>query len=65
MLKSFPVFFLALPLCGHSQSYADSPFYKPISAIASSAHAEYMRHGDIKANGMVFDLSVNGRGRCL
>ncbi len=59
MLKSFPVFFLALPLCAHCQSYADLPFYKPISAIPSSAHSEYMRHGNIKANGIVIDLSAN------
>ena len=59
MLNYFLVFFLALPLCGHGQSYADSPFYKPISAIPSSAHAEYMPHGNIKANGIVIDLSVN------
>jgi hypothetical protein len=59
VLKSFLVFFLALPLCAHSQSYADSPFYKPISAIPSSAHAEYMPHGSIKANGIVIDLSEN------
>jgi len=57
MLKYFLVFSLALPLCGHGQSYADSPFYKPISAIPSSAHAEYMPHGSIKANGIVIDLS--------
>lgn len=57
MLKSFLVFSLALPLCGHGQSYADSPFYKPISAIPSSAYAEYMPHGSIKANGIVIDLS--------
>jgi hypothetical protein len=33
---------LVLPLCGYSQSYADSPLYKP--------------HGSIKANGVVIDL---------
>ena len=65
MLKSFLVFFLALPLCGHSQSYADSPFYKSISAIPSTAHAEYMRHGSIKANGIVIDLSVNDWRRAV
>ena len=58
MLKYFLVFSLALPLCGHGQSYADSPFYKPISAIPASAHDEYMHHGNIKANGIVIDLSV-------
>ena len=59
MLKSFLVIFFALPLYGHSQRYADSPFYKPISAIPASAHDEYTRHGNIKANGIVIDLSVN------
>jgi hypothetical protein len=63
VLKSFLVFSLALQLCGHSQSYADSPFYKPISAIPSSAHDVYMHHGNIKANGIVIDLSVNDRRR--
>lgn len=58
MLKSFLVFSLTLPMCGHGQSYADSPFYGPISAIPSSAHAEYTRHGNIKANGVVIDLSA-------
>ena len=57
MLKYFLVFSLALPLCGHGQSYVDSPFYKPISAIPSSAYAEYMPNGSIKANGIVIDLS--------
>lgn len=57
MLKSFLVFSFALPLCGHGQSYADSPFYKPISAIPSSAHVEYTSHGNIKANGIAIDLS--------
>jgi hypothetical protein len=59
VLKSFLVFFLALPLSGHSQSYADSPFYKPISAIPASARVEYTPHGNIKANGIVIDLSVS------
>ncbi|HEY2467639.1 MAG TPA: hypothetical protein VGI45_07340 [Terracidiphilus sp.] len=59
MLKYFLVFSLALPLCGHGQSYADSPFYKPVPAIPSSAHDEYMHHGNIKANGIVIDLSEN------
>jgi hypothetical protein len=59
VLKSFLVIFFALPLYGHSQSYADSPFYKPISAIPASAHDEYTRHGNIKANRIVIDLSVN------
>jgi hypothetical protein len=58
MLKYFFVFCLALPLCGHGQSYADSPFYRPVFGIPSSAHVEYMRHGDIKANGIVIDLSA-------
>jgi hypothetical protein len=59
VLKSFLVFFLALPLCAHSQSYPDSPFYKPISATPSSAHAEYAPYKSIEANGIVIDLSEN------
>ena len=58
MVKSCLVFFLALPLYGYCQSYADSPFFKPTSAIPSSAHTEYTRHGNIRANGIVIDLSV-------
>jgi hypothetical protein len=57
MLKYFLVFSLAIPLCGHCQSYADSPFYKPISAIPSTAHVEGYSHGSIRANGVVIDLS--------
>jgi hypothetical protein len=59
VLKSLLVCFLALPLYGHSQSYADSPFYKSISAIPASARVEYTPHGNIKANGIVIDLSVS------
>jgi hypothetical protein len=59
VLKPFLVFFLALPSYGYSQSYADTPFYKPISAIPASAREEYTHHGTIKANSIVIDLSVN------
>jgi hypothetical protein len=57
MLKHFLMFFLAVPLCGHCQSYADSPFYVRASAIPSAAHVEGWSHGSIKANGVVIDLS--------
>lgn len=58
MRKCFFLFILAIPFfyC-HGQSYADSPFYKPISAIPSAAHVEGWSHGSIKANGIVIDLS--------
>ena len=57
MFKVLVVFSLALPLCGHSQSYADSPFYRPISTVPSTAHVEGWQHGTIMANGIVIDLS--------
>jgi hypothetical protein len=57
MFKYFLAFSLAVPLCGYSQSYADSPFYRPASTIPSTAHVEGYSHGSIKANGVVIDLS--------
>ena len=30
---------LAIPLCGYSKGYADSPFYKIVSAVPSTARA--------------------------
>ena len=49
---------LAIPLCGHSQGYADSPFYKRVAIVPSSAGVEGWQHGSIKANGVVIDLSM-------
>jgi hypothetical protein len=46
---------LAIPLCGHSQSYADSPFYKVISAAPSTPHAVGR---EFRANGIVIDVSM-------
>ena len=57
MLKHLFVFSLAIPLYGHCQSYADSPFYRPVAGIPSTAHVEGWAHGSIKANGVVIDLS--------
>lgn len=57
MHKFFLVFTLAVPLCGYCQSYADSPFYRPVFAIPLAAHVEGYEHGSIKANGIVIDLS--------
>lgn len=57
MIKGALVFSLAIPFCCYGQSYANSPFYQLTSAIPSSAHAEYTSHGNIKANGIVIDLS--------
>lgn len=60
MLKRFLVMFsLAIPLYCHGQSYADSPFYKRVPAVPSTAHVEGWSHGSIKANGIVIDLSVS------
>jgi hypothetical protein len=57
MLRHLLAFTLAIPLCGHCQTYADSPFYKSVSDIPPSAHVEGWSHGSIKANGVVIDLS--------
>ena len=57
MLRYFLLLTLAIPLCGYSQSYADSPFYKATSAIPSTARVEGYEHGGIRANGVVIDLS--------
>jgi hypothetical protein len=57
MFKLFLAFTLTIPLCGHCQSYADSTFYRPASAIPSTAHVEGWSHGSIKANDIVIDLS--------
>lgn len=61
MLKRFLLMFsLAIPLSGHCQSYADSPFYKKVAAVPSTALVEGWSHGSIKANGVVIDLSMSG-----
>ena len=57
MLKLILMFSLAIPVCAHCQSYADSPFYRATSAVPSTAHVEGWQHGSIKANGIVIDLS--------
>ena len=57
MLKYLLAFALTIPLCGHCQSYADSTFYRIISAVPSTARVEGWSHGSIKANGVVIDLS--------
>jgi len=57
MPKYLLAFALAIPLCGHSQSYADSSFYRAVSVVPSTAHVEGWSHGSIKANGVVIDLS--------
>ncbi len=48
---------LAIPLCGYSQGYADSPLYKIVSAAPSTAHALGRAPGVI-ANGIVIDISM-------
>lgn len=59
MLKYLLAFALTMPFpsCCSCQSYADSPFYRPTSAVPSAAHVEGWQHGSIKANGVVIDLS--------
>jgi hypothetical protein len=48
---------LAIPLWGYSQGYADSPFYKIVSAVPSTARALGQAPGGI-ANGIVIDISM-------
>ena len=59
MTKSLLAFALSIPLCGYCQSYADSPFYRATSAVPSTAYVEGWQHGNIKANGVVIDLSMS------
>jgi hypothetical protein len=55
MLKQFLMFSLAIPLCGHCQSYG-SPFYRPTSSIPSTALIEGWAPGSTKANSIHIDL---------
>jgi len=48
---------LAIPLCGYSQGYADSPFYRIVSAVPSTARALGRTPGGL-ANGIVIDISM-------
>jgi hypothetical protein len=57
MHRYFLLLAFAIPLSGHCQKYARSPFYSPVSAIPSTARVEGYEHGGIKANGVVIDLS--------
>ena len=50
---------LAIPLCGHSQSYADSPFYKIVSAVPATARAVGRENIRVRANGIVIDVSMS------
>jgi hypothetical protein len=47
----------AIPLDCQSQSYSDSPFYKRSEPVPATAHVQVWRHGSIRANGVVIDLS--------
>lgn len=49
---------LTMPLCDYSQSYADSPFYKPSDPAPPTAYVQGWQYGSIKANGSVIDLSI-------
>jgi hypothetical protein len=58
MLKHFLVFSLAVPLCGYSQSYADSPF-SVASVVPASALPDGYAPGSGHANGVAIDLFVS------
>jgi hypothetical protein len=62
MLRYFPMLLVAVPLCGHCQSYASSSFYSPVSAIPSGTHIEGYAPGSLKANDVVIDLSESVPG---
>jgi hypothetical protein len=47
---------MGIPTCGYCQSYANSPFYKPIPALPPTAQVEGYSQGSIKANDIVIDL---------
>jgi hypothetical protein len=49
---------LAIPLCGYSQGYADSPFYKIVSAVPSTARAVGGEKMRTRANGIGIDVSM-------
>jgi len=49
---------LAIPLCGYSQGYADSPFYKIVSAAPSTARAGGGENIRTRANGIAIDVSI-------
>lgn len=57
MLRCVLLLSLGLPLCASCQSYADSPFYQPVSAIPSGARADGYVHGSLHANSVTIDLS--------
>ena len=49
---------LAIPLCGYSQGYADSPIYKIVSTVSSTAGAVGRENIRTRANGIVIDVSI-------
>jgi hypothetical protein len=56
MLKRFLLIIpLAIPFCGYSQGYADSPFYWIVSAVPSTAGAAGQENIRARANGIVID----------
>jgi hypothetical protein len=59
MLKRFLVIIpLVIPFCGYSQGYADSPFYKIVSAVPSTAGAAGQENIRARANDIVIDVSM-------
>jgi hypothetical protein len=56
MLRAVLLLSLVLPLSAFCQTYADSPFYQPVSAIPATARVDGYAHGSIRANGVMIDL---------
>lgn len=59
MLRYMLPVVLAIPIQVFCQSYADTPFYRPVSGVPSTARVEGWAHGSITANGVVIDLSTS------
>ena len=59
MLRYLLPIALAIPIQGYCQRYADTPFYRPVSGVPSTARVEGWAHGSITANGVVIDLSIS------
>ena len=57
MLRYSLALALTIPLSGHCQNYADSTFYRTMSAVPATARVEGWSHGSTNGNGVVIDLS--------
>ena len=49
---------IAIPICGYSQVYSDSPFYKIVSAVPLAARAAGNENIRTGANGITIDVSM-------